>query len=93
MISSDSTDRDAPGRSADGGRELQAEADLVAAGWQRCFIADEPRLSEALETYRDLGFEVLLTAVPLDDSACTECIRQDPARYRVIYVRKVGAES
>ncbi len=65
------------------------EETLRAEGWQRCFIADEPRLSEAVETYRELGYEVTLLPVPLDDEACTECMRQDPARFRVIYTRKI----
>jgi len=64
------------------------EVDLLAEGWERCFVADEPRLSEAVETYREIGFEVLLLPVPLDDEACTECMAADPDRYRLIYVRR-----
>jgi hypothetical protein len=67
----------------------KTEGQLLAEGWKRCFIADEPRLSEAVETYRELGFEVALLPVPLNDGACTECMRQDPDRYRVIYTRKL----
>jgi len=66
--------------------------DLEAQGWQRCFIADEPRLSEAVETYEELGFEVLLLPVPLDDGGCTECMRQQPDRFKVIYTRKREAD-
>jgi hypothetical protein len=68
-----------PGKSA---------AELEAEGWQRCFIADEPRLSEAVETYEELGFQVRLLPVPLEEIECTECMRQDPDRFRVIYTRK-----
>jgi sulfur carrier protein len=66
------------------------EAELVAQGWSRCFVADEPRLSEAVATYRELGFEVRLLPVPLTDGACTECMRQHPDRFRLIFVRKPG---
>jgi len=59
-----------------------------ARGYTRCFIADEPRLSEATEAYRELGFEVLLLPVPPGDAECTECMARDPDRYRVIYTRK-----
>ena len=62
--------------------------ELLAEGWERCFIADEPRLSEAVETYEELGFEVALVPVPLDDEGCTECMVNEPDRYRVIFVRK-----
>ncbi len=58
------------------------------AGWQRCFVADEPRLSEAVETYQEIGFEVLVIPVRADDGECTECMRQDPERFRVIYCRR-----
>lgn len=70
---------------------MSDEERLLAAGWQRCFIADEPRLSEAVELYRELGLEVRLLPVPLDDAGCTECMRADPARYRVIYTRRAPA--
>lgn len=63
-------------------------AELLARGWQRCFIADEPRLSEAVETYEELGFEVALAPVTSQDADCTECMMQDPHRFKVIYTRK-----
>jgi hypothetical protein len=65
----------------------RSEADLLAAGWERRFIYDEPRLSEAVELYRELGFEVTLLPVAPDDGRCTECMLQEPDRYRVIYTR------
>lgn len=68
--------------------ELATDAGLRAAGWQRCFVADEPRLSEAVETYRDIGFEVLVLPVRADDAECNECMRARPDAFRVIYVRK-----
>ena len=71
------------------------EAQLLAEGWKRCFVADEPRLSESVETYRELGFEV--TTRPLrvdgaDEAECTACLRLDPDRFRVIYTRKLDSE-
>jgi hypothetical protein len=64
------------------------QLELVARGWERRFIYDEPRLSEAVDTYRELGFEVLLLPVAVDDRDCTECMLQEPDRFRVIYTRK-----
>jgi ribosomal protein S18 acetylase RimI-like enzyme len=47
------------------------EEELLAAGWERRFIATEPRLREAIELYEEIGFEVLL----------------ERERYRIIYTR------
>ncbi len=68
------------------------DADLRAAGWQRCFVADEPRLSEALETYREIGFEVIVVPIRADDGECNECMRACPEAFRVIYVRKAVSQ-
>jgi hypothetical protein len=63
-------------------------ATLAEGGWTRCFVADEPRLSEAVETYRELGFEVLLLPVDLAEESCSECLRAAPDRFREIYTRR-----
>jgi hypothetical protein len=76
------------GPAAEGQHAHPTEAELLAEGWERCFVADEPRLSEAVETYREIGFEVLLLPVPLDDEACTDCMATESDRYRLIYVRR-----
>ncbi len=68
--------------------ERLTDAELRSEGWQRCFVADEPRLSEAVETYEELGFQVAVLPVRVDDGACTECMRARPDAFRVIYVRK-----
>ena len=69
---------------------ISTEAELLAQGWERRFIYDEPRLSEAVEIYRELGFEVKLLPVPPDDIDCSECMKEEPERYRVIYTRARG---
>ncbi|MCB2225291.1 MAG: hypothetical protein KQH53_01345 [Desulfarculaceae bacterium] len=71
----------------------QREAELKAQGWTRQFTADEPRLSEAVESYRALGFEVLLE--PVDPAACaaeggcTACFGspEAAARLKIIFTR------
>jgi hypothetical protein len=64
--------------------------ELAAAGWERCFLADEPRLSEAILTYLELGLEVLLLPPREEELACSECLRVEPDRYRVIYTRRLA---
>lgn len=63
---------------------------LENEGWTRQFTADEPRLSEAVEEYRELGFEVLLE--PIDPSEmtgeCTSCLMAACDQYKTIYTRR-----
>lgn len=72
------------------------ERELLEQGWERKSIADEPRLSELVETYQSLGFEVLLEPVPVatekQEGSCGDCLicfdneRRD--RYKVIFTRR-----
>ena len=80
---------------------------LETEGWLRRFTASEPRLSEAVQTYRDLGLEILLVPIldvcraegKTDDAEITSCIScfeadDDPDKYKVIFTRpaKGGGE-
>jgi hypothetical protein len=69
------------------GYEVSAP-ELEAQGWQRCFVVDESRLSEAVDTYRELGFDVRVVPVPIEDGACTECMKAAPDQFRLIYTRR-----
>ncbi len=76
------------------------EEELAKAGWEKRFIASEPRLSEMADMYREIGFEVLLEPLPTkeemaeecgrscNDKECTACYDADPARYRIIFTRR-----
>jgi hypothetical protein len=59
------------------------------AGWTRRTTIDEPRLSELVELYEELGFEVMLRPVSRDElgDACSECMLATPQRFRTIYTR------
>ncbi len=72
------------------------EEELLGLGWEKRFMADEPRLSEMKELYESIGFEVLLEPLPdkqeiagCVESGCTACMDIDPDRYRIIYTRAV----
>jgi hypothetical protein len=76
---------------------MRREEELVAAGWERRFIACEPRLSEMVEMYKEIGFEVHLESLPskeemeqssCEESGCTACFYEDPERYRIIFTRQ-----
>ncbi len=70
---------------------------LQHAGWIRQFIANEPRLSEAVELYKQSGFEVHLESVPAEDERdgcpqgeageCRVCFEGNEDQYKIIYTR------
>lgn len=65
--------------------------ELEKEGWVKQFTADEPRLSEAVEEYQELGFEVHLEPLdPLEMAGeeCTSCLMSSCDRYKVIYTRR-----
>ncbi|MGQ9507844.1 MAG: hypothetical protein ACUVTN_00440 [Thermodesulfobacteriota bacterium] len=64
------------------------EEELKKDGWEKRFTMDEPRLSEMVEQYRELGFEVLIEPVDPSSEDCMSCLERDPNRYKTIYTRK-----
>jgi hypothetical protein len=70
------------------------EEELLNQGWEKRNTIDEPKLSESVEIYESIGFEVLLEPLPgkeertgCEAGGCTACFDLDPARYKVIYTR------
>ncbi|MFX0113328.1 MAG: hypothetical protein ACFFB3_02150 [Candidatus Hodarchaeota archaeon] len=66
------------------------EAELRKDGWIKRSALDEPRLSEAVELYKSLGFEVKLEpAQPGDLGAnCSVCYSDICDKFTMIYTRK-----
>lgn len=69
--------------------QLAADPDLVAAGWELRFIADSHRMPEALDLYKQIGFEVRAEPLPGTDdpdecSSCQDAVRQ----FHAIYTRR-----
>ena len=64
------------------------QAELEAQGWTACFVADEPRLSEAIELYESLGLEVHLEPLRPDSDKCTTCLKNSLDHSRMIYTRR-----
>ncbi|GAB4253666.1 hypothetical protein [Deferrisoma sp.] len=66
---------------------------LESEGWIRRSIACEPRLSEIVETYRSLGFEVRLvpaiTVCRAAKTGCSSCFEAEGAaeHYRAVFTR------
>jgi len=65
----------------------------MAAGWVKQFMTNEPRLSEAVEEYTSLGFQVHLEPVDpsacANGSACTACFEMPEvaAQFKIIFTR------
>jgi len=68
----------------------QREEKLRRQGWVRQFVTDEPRLSEAVELYSELGYEVHLEQTSFDEvnQICKNCLPADCDRYKTIYIRR-----
>jgi hypothetical protein len=76
---------------------VKREDELIKAGWEKRFIASEPRLAEMVEMYKEIGFEVHLEPLPpkeemdeksCGESGCTACFDVDRKRYRIIFTRQ-----
>ena len=69
---------------------MTREEQLAQAGSKKQTTYDEPRLSELVEMYREIGYEVHLEPFdPQDHPGCSECMRLTPEKYRTIYIRKI----
>jgi len=68
----------------------QKEEELKRQGWVRQFVTDEPRLSEAVELYKTLGYEVRLKEASFEEvnQICKNCLEADCEKYKIIYIKK-----
>lgn len=69
---------------------VSANPELIAAGWERRYLADPARAEEARVTYTELGYEVLLEAPqPAQfDLSCAACAETACDTYVLIYTRR-----
>ena len=75
---------------------------LEKEGWVKQFVANEPRLSEAVNLYTELGFEVRLEPLPkgqecdtcsgpeghLEKEECRICFEGFEDQYKIIFTRR-----
>jgi hypothetical protein len=76
--------------------------ELEKEGWVKQFVANEPRLSEAVSLYEELGFEVHLEPLPKEQECdncsgaeghrekgeCRVCFEGFEDQYRIIFTRR-----
>jgi hypothetical protein len=83
-----------------GGETKTRIEELEKQGWVKQFVASEPRLSEAVELYKELGFEVHLEPLPKgqecdtcagpekeDQGECRVCFNGFEDLYKIIFTR------
>lgn len=72
------------------------EEELMKQGWQKRFVAEEPRLSEMVDLYKETGYEVHLEPMaaveePDEESKecqeCRICLEGAEDKYQVIFTR------
>ncbi|MFC1884035.1 hypothetical protein ACFL2O_04625 [Thermodesulfobacteriota bacterium] len=71
---------------------------LEMDGWKKQFIAREPRLNEALQMYREAGFEVTLESLLNiskyeNGGECMVCFEGFEDQYKIIYTRRIKDEN
>ena len=66
------------------------EKNLEKEGWVKQTTIGEPRLSEIVELYKSLGYEVHLEPVKLEelDEECRSCYESEIGEVKTVYIRK-----
>lgn len=68
---------------------MTSKEELIARGWKKRSTHDEPRLSELVAAYEEIGLEVHVEGFNPDEAVdCTECMVTPTNRYRTIYTRE-----
>ena len=68
---------------------MTPEEKLINEGWQKQATYDDPRLTELVEMYEEIGLEVHLEPFnPANEKGCTGCMQMMPELYKTIYTRK-----
>jgi len=69
-----------------------ADQELVSEGWELRFVGDSRMVRDATDTYSDLGYEIRLVALDLDnvDEVCGGC-RGSLETFKAVYTRKKKA--
>lgn len=69
------------------------EAALLREGWMRKTVIGEPRLSELVENYKAMGYEVHVVPFKTEGDGCNTCFdagAEMGQAYGTVYVRKGG---
>ena len=69
------------------------EERLTRGGWKKQATYDDPRLSEMVEAYAEIGFEVHLESFSAENEpGCTSCLQDNPDSFKTIFTRRRKSE-
>ena len=72
---------------------MTPEEKLISQGWEKKATYDEPRLTEMVEKYEEIGFKVHLETFNAEnEDGCTGCMQQYPDQFKTIYTRPKSEE-
>ena len=62
---------------------------LISEGWEKQATYDDPRLSEMVDMYKEIGLAVHLEPFnAANEEGCTGCMALFPDQFKTIYTRK-----
>ena len=68
---------------------LTPEERLISKGWKRQATYDDPRLSEMVDMYTEIGLEVHLEPFNVTNGEdCNECMQSFPDQFKTIFTRR-----
>jgi hypothetical protein len=68
---------------------MTPEEKLISAGWEKKATYDDPRLSEMVAVYEEIGLDVHLEPFDAEnEDGCTGCMQSFPDQFKTIYTRK-----
>jgi len=72
---------------------MSKNTQLEKDGWENRGVFDDPKLSDVVEIYEEMGFEVRLEPFePEEESGCVRCMMLQPDKYKTVFVRKTTKE-
>jgi len=67
---------------------MTPEEELISKGWEKRATYDDPRLSEMVEMYKEIGLAVHLEPFnAANEKGCTDCMALLPDQLKTIYTR------
>ncbi len=73
--------------------KITPEERLISEGWKKRATYDDPRLTEMVDMYREIGFEVHLEPFNAEyEKDCTSCMDSMSNLYKTIYTREKSEE-
>jgi hypothetical protein len=68
---------------------MTPEEKLISEGWQKKATYDDPRLSEMVAVYEEIGLDVHLEPfIAENEDGCSGCLQVSPDQFKTIYTRQ-----